>query len=130
MSKVVKNVEYNNNNKFDVDLQTGQLAEAELVEIIGGNKLEVKRDFRAHETGNIAVEIECYGKPSGLSVSEAEHYAFACDHITFIIETQRLKDIISNMKKPWTVFGGDNNRSKMVLLPMRELIKYSSKESS
>lgn len=123
MSKEKRGGCFNDDNKFDIDLQFGNNKEAELVKVISGDKLEVKADRRAHETGNIAIEIECYGKPSGLSVSEAKHYAFVCEHITFIIETQKLKDKIANMKKPWIVFGGDNNASKMVLLPIRELVK-------
>lgn len=124
MSKVKKNVVYGNTNKFDVDLKTGQLAEAELVEIIGGNKLEVKRDFMASKTGNIAVEYESRGEFSGILTTEAEHYAFVLDNMTIIIETAQLKELM-NIPSAKIVTGGDDGTSTMVLIPLSEVIKYA-----
>lgn len=114
---------FNDDSQWDIDLKFGNNKESELVKIINGDKLEVKADRKAHNTGNIAVEIECYGKPSGISVSKAKHYAFVLEHITLIIETERLRSMLNN-KDYWVVFGGDNNASKMVLIPIRDLIKY------
>ncbi len=112
----------NDNNKWDIDLAFGNLKESELVKLMTGDKLEVKADTKAHETGNVVVEFECYGKPSGISVSKASHYAFVCEHIILIIETKKLKNLLVS-KKFYQVFGGDNNRSHMYLVPIRELIK-------
>jgi hypothetical protein len=39
-------------------------------------KIEVKEDFRCAETGNVAVESFCRGKPSGISVTQADLYAY------------------------------------------------------
>ena len=123
MGKDVRGGCFNDDNKFDIDLKFGNLGESELVKVLSAETLEVKTDRIAHETGNVVVEFECYGKPSGISVSKASHYAFVCKHITLIIETQKLKDIIAS-KNFYQVFGGDNNRSHMYLVPIKELIKY------
>lgn len=129
MSKKREDGWANDDNKWDIDLAYGNLKEAELVKLMSGDKLEVKADKRAHETGNVAVEFECYGKPSGISVSKASHYAFVCKHIQLIIETERLKELLTS-KKFYQVFGGDNNASHMYLVPLRELIKYQASDTA
>ena len=37
---------------------------------------EVKADRQAHTTGNIAIEFEYNNKPSGISVTRADYYAY------------------------------------------------------
>ena len=65
------------NSKFDIDLKYGQEREKKVVSLLDQdkNKLEVKteRDWWA-KTGNIAIEVECWGKPSGLSKTEADYW--------------------------------------------------------
>lgn len=39
-------------------------------------KFEVKEDFTHAKTGNIGLEFECRGKPSGIAVSEAHFYIY------------------------------------------------------
>ena len=38
--------------------------------------VEVKKDFKSQETGNIVVEIEMNGEPSGLSTTTADWWVF------------------------------------------------------
>ena len=62
------------NKKFDIDLAFGEKGEMFVKDVLQGNgKIEVKteRDKWA-TTGNIAIEIRCNGKLSGLSVTEAK----------------------------------------------------------
>ena len=56
-------------NRFDIDLKFGQIYEEKIRKIFAG-KIEVKaeRDIWKR-TGNIAIEVRCKGKPSGLSVN-------------------------------------------------------------
>ena len=51
--------------KFDIDLQYGKVREQRIAEMLQDKKIEVKseRDMWMR-TGNIAIEYECYGKPS------------------------------------------------------------------
>src|SRR4051812_1030618 len=39
-------------------------------------KAEIKRDYRAGETGNVFVEFESRGKPSGIETTEADYHIF------------------------------------------------------
>jgi hypothetical protein len=63
------------NNDFRFDLQVGQTYENQLAELLQ-KKIEVKRDFRAMETGNIFVEYQSRNKPSGLATSEAHYWVY------------------------------------------------------
>lgn len=114
---------FNKDNRFDIDLARGELAELELVKLMMGTKLEVKRDFMAHKTGNVAIEFMSRGKLSGISVSESSHYAIMTDNVTIIIEVERLKEICREWyKEHGFVVGGDDNTSRIVLLPTSKLL--------
>ena len=58
----------NDRKKFDIDLSYGKVREKRVVDMLQDKKIEVKseRDMWAR-TGNIAIEYESYGKPSGIS---------------------------------------------------------------
>ena len=74
------------NSKFDIDLKYGQEREKKIVSLLDQdkNKLEVKteRDWWA-KTGNIAIEVECWGKPSGLSKTEADDLIMSARNIIY-----------------------------------------------
>ena len=53
-------------NKFDIDLQYGKVREGEIASMLQNEKIEVKTERDIWKTtGNIVVEFECRGKPSG-----------------------------------------------------------------
>jgi len=112
------------NNDFRYDLEVGQVAEQMLAEILQGKKIEVKKDLQAHKTGNIYVEYESRGKPSGLATSEADYYCyFLSDEHFVIIQTKRFKKICREYyKRNGCAKGGDSNSSKGVLLPINLLL--------
>jgi len=110
------------NNDFKYDLKIGQAKEKELGDIINNKKIEVKYDLQALDTGNVYVEYYSRGKKSGLSISESDYYCFAFGCTFHFIETKQLKErcrsyIGTNRDKK----GGDNNTSKGILLPIKEL---------
>ena len=110
------------NNDFKYDLKVGQIKEEELGKILSEKRIEVKYDLQALDTGNVYVEYESRGKKSGISTSEAEFYCFAFGDTFHLIETKLLKSrcrkyINTNRDKR----GGDNNTSKGILLPIKEL---------
>jgi hypothetical protein len=108
------------NNNFEFDLQLGQVAERNLGYLFDNCKVEVKRDFLALKTGNIYVEYESRGKSSGLSKTKANWYAFVLsEQLVIFIETEKLKHICRT--KGEIKFGGDNNTSKGIVLPIKEL---------
>ena len=72
-------------SRSDFDLDYGYGLQGEnLVDALlrGANTVEVKRDRRWWDTGNIFIETECYfqtsqsWEQSGLSVTKAEYWAF------------------------------------------------------
>jgi len=110
------------NNDFKYDLKIGQVKEKQLAEILNDKTIEVKYDLKALETGNVYVEYQSRGKPSGISTSEAEYYCFAFGDTYHLITTIDLKRrcrkyLGSDRDKK----GGDSNTSKGILLPLKEL---------
>ena len=63
------------NDNFAYDLEFGRIREQRLSEILLNKKIEVKTERgKWVDTGNLAIEIECRGKPSGLAATEAEYW--------------------------------------------------------
>ena len=112
------------NSDFKYDLAIGQNEEVWLGDLLRGAKIEVKRDFKSSKTGNIFVEYECRGKPSGIATSEADYWAFILNgERVVILPTEFLKDlcrIYYDMGK--TTRGGDNDLSMGVLLPTGRIL--------
>lgn len=107
----------------------GQLKEHEIAQIFSNKKIEVKTDFMAQETGNIALEYESRGKPSGISITEADFYAYCLplanfQNIIIFMEINELKRLAreywskGNIKKM-----GDENTSVSVLIPLNKLFE-------
>ena len=119
--------------KFDHDLEFGKLGEDFVKAFQSENtKVEVKTERDIWKTtGNIAVEIRCNGKLSGLSVTEAQTWIHLLSYDNkikggFIIDTGYLKDRIGELhknKEVKVVMGGDDNLSQMVLVPIERLFK-------
>ena len=112
---------------FDIDLLRGLNGEVEALKILTG-KLEVKTDFKAHKTGNIAIEIECNGKPSGLATTEAEWWLFNIripkgEPMMLIINRHRLKQLATmHIHRGHVTMGGDKMLSKLVIIAVSEII--------
>ena len=113
--------------KFDIDLEYGKVREQMVADMLQDKKIEVKseRDVQ-QKTGNIAIEYECYGKPSGISATESDYWfhnlcigdeTFA----TIVFDTNSLKRIINNLDSKRSVSGGDNNAARMYLLNLQKL---------
>jgi hypothetical protein len=115
--------------KFDVDLEFGQQWEKHIDEMFSGAKtceIKTERDKWA-STGNICIEIESYGKPSGLTSTEAELWVHnlvkdgeLCCSLVF--NTNKLREVMAQME-PYTVMGGDHKASKLYLVNIQKLLK-------
>jgi hypothetical protein len=115
------------NKKFDLDLKYGQVWEKQVSNIFANKKIEVKteRDWW-EKTGNIALEYECNGKPSGISATQSDYWIHILakgnkNHCMLVFEVQRLKKIIDKYKDTYTRMVGDGGRSKCVILPIKKL---------
>ena len=117
--------------KFDHDLEFGRLGEDFVKAFQSKNtKVEVKTERDIWKTtGNIAIEIRCRGKLSGISATEAETWIHLLSYNNvieggFIFKTQLLRDKIKKLHKDGNlklIMGGDDNMSQMALLPIKEL---------
>ena len=112
----------NYNNDFKYDLKVGQVKEEELGNILNSSTIEVKYDLKALKTGNVYVEYFSRGKQSGISKSKADYYCFAFGETFHLIKTSDLKDRCRKyLNTDRDKVGGDNNTSKGILLPIKEL---------
>lgn len=84
---------------------------------------EVKTDVfcKPHQdTGNMFIEFECRGKPSGIEVSEAEWFVMYFKHFDelWYIKNDSLKEIIKDNDFNVTEFSGDEgSNTKGYLIP-------------
>jgi hypothetical protein len=107
----------NNDNKYDAIIE------------YNGNKItyEIKTDvFCApnFDTGNIFIEIECRGKESGLSVTEAKWFVtyFLYLNEIWFIETDKLKKILIENDFPISEQNGDlNSNTKGYLIKRKDI---------
>lgn len=111
------------NNDFRHDLEVGQLGEKLLADILENRTIEVKKDLKAMQTGNVFIEYSSRGKRSGLSTSEADYWALiVSEEVIKLVKTDYLKELC----RPYIgtkrdVKGGDNDTSKGILLPVKEI---------
>lgn len=94
---------------------------------ITSDKVEVKTERGMWvDTGNIAIEFESYGKPSGIRATESEHWVHNLTvngevfcRLMFPVDV--LSSVIDNLDSHRVVSGGDHNASKMYLLNLEKL---------
>lgn len=111
---------------FEYDLKIGQLAEQKLGNAFENKTIEVKRDLKANETGNLFIEFESRGKPSGIDKSKADYWCFALKTVFILISSENLKALVEPLKgTDREKRGGDNNTSVGVLLKITDLLQHS-----
>jgi hypothetical protein len=100
-------LDYGHTNKYDIKAR------------VNGKvfTFEVKEDFTCERTGNVGVEFECRGEPSGISVSKADFYIYKIHSkygIKFYLyKTSQLKAMITDGLFFKTVNGGDVGSNSM-----------------
>ena len=113
--------------KFDIDLAYGKVREDMIKEMLQDKKIEVKSERDVWKrTGNIAIEYECHGKPSGINATEADYWFHnLCVgediYATLIFKTENLKKILDSLERKVSVNGGDHNASRMYLISLQKL---------
>ena len=113
--------------KFDIDLAYGQMHEDQIIEMLQDKKIEVKTERGMWtKTGNIAIEFESYGKPSGINATESDYWfhRLAVDDkvfCTLVFDVPTLKKIVDKLDYHKVVKGGDNYASKMFLVNLSKL---------
>ena len=84
----------------------------DIIMISNGNSVsyEAKTDVYPKDTGNIFIEFECRGKPSGIEVTTADWFVTYFKHYNEIwfIKTSKLKKLISENNFYTTSNSGDS----------------------
>lgn len=121
---------------FQKDLALGTVGEEYIKSIFADDKikLEVKKDDWAARTGNLALEFECRGKPSGILTTKADFYCFVIGHhfvLTLPVDfLRKIYDEYHNQPQYVKAMGDKDNNgvpvAKSILLPWRELLKMFS----
>ena len=114
--------------KFDIDLQFGKQWEVFVDDLFSGAKtceVKTERD-QWSSTGNIFVEYECNGVPSGIASTTADIW-----HINLVLNdglesyigfpTKKLRELIAR-KDPKKVKGGDGYRARGFLISIKSLL--------
>ena len=113
--------------KFDIDLQFGSIREDKIADMLTNKKIEVKSERgKWMETGNICIEYQSYGKPSGIEATEADfwfHNLCIGDEIfcTLVFDVPKLKKLVKKLDYSKSVSGGDHNASRMYLVNIQKL---------
>ena len=110
-------------SKWDIDLTAGLFAEKLVIDILGDARgtLEVKRDFKVSDTGNIAIEYRYRNKPSGIAATKATWWALVLDgpryghEIIVLIRTERLKQIARSFYKANRITHGGDRQDSFIL---------------
>jgi hypothetical protein len=124
-------MKFNNDKRFDLDLAYGQVFEQKVAEILGQSKIEVKTEKdKWKQTGNIVIEYESRGKPSGIVTTESDYWIHNLaidDDIVFslLIPVDKLRRYIAK-HNPRSVRGGDDMTSKLYLIKLTDLVTLIS----
>ena len=118
----------NYNNDFRYDLEFGVVeGETWFHNIVSNSKIEVKTDRMTESTGNVYIEYESRGKPSGIKTTQADYWVYKVGKgKAIVIETLELKkllrELIIDKRAITNVKGGDDNTSLGVLVKLSDLL--------
>ncbi len=86
--------------------------------------IEIKRDLKSKETGNILVEIEFNNKPSALMTTTAQYWVFYVGE-WLMIAPEKIKNYIMKGNYKWVEFigNGDTKPKKAYILKLEDFKK-------
>ena len=119
---------------FDLDFSNGKQGE-DLVEALltNGKTVEVKRDLKWQDTGNLYIEYTCYYQRSqswewsGIMVTKADYWAFVLGSGVLLVPTEVLKTVCKASKRVAET-RIPPNPSKGYLITVQELVDALRKE--
>lgn len=121
--------DYDDRKKFDLQLGSARDDEDRLAATLQGKTIELKTErFQWEQTGNIFIEYESRGEPSGLATTKADFWchelARGDDTLCYLlIPTDRLKAVCRHKYKAARKEGaGDDKAQRGVVLSLKELL--------
>ena len=89
--------------------------------------IEVKKDVKSQETGNLVIEVEFNGYPSALSTTRADYWVFDDGESYIWIEPSKLRSIVHHFGQIRTFVGkGDTKSKKAHLIPKYIIKEFAS----
>jgi hypothetical protein len=127
-------ISFNRDKKFDIQLDQALINERRLGEIFNTakiEKIELKSEtWQWEQTGNIAIEYACDGKPSGISTTEADFWVHelrrddeSLVYLMFPIERLKALARVAFRKGHYRKGGGDGGRFDVIVLPLSEILR-------
>jgi hypothetical protein len=114
---------------FDLDYSYGVAGELLVNDLLtGGKTVEVKRDRRWKDTGNLFIETSYWSIAAqdwvlgGLNVTKAEYWAFVLEELVVIIPVEKLKEAVREYGRP-IANNKQPNPSKGFLLRVEDLLR-------
>jgi len=112
--------EYNRDIRYDLKFVNTKTKRSVFV--------EVKVDFMSQHTGNVAIEFECRGKPSGINKTTAQYWVYKIvygnENKYVFITTTAIKKLIECGQFLRVVTGGDyKSYTKMYLFSLEKFEK-------
>ena len=122
-------IEYNDTSNWDIDLKFGKKHEKKIGKLLGlkANEIEVKAERNWWDTtGNICIEIERRGKPSGISVTKAKIWVHVLakgnkQYLRLLFDVPTLKKLTEKFKDNWKMVG-DRRETKAIMIPFKKII--------
>jgi hypothetical protein len=105
------------------DFQAFKTLGRETFDLLLQATVEVKRDRLSKKTGNVAVEVQYNGVPSGIQVSPAAYWVFVLDDEALLINARYLRDLIASNNYPERP-AGNEKRSIVKLIPVESLRRH------
>ncbi len=130
-------IRFNRDSKFDLQLSAALVAERRLAEIFRTatfERVELKTEtYQWRRTGNVVIEYESRGRPSGIAVSQADHWVLdlrADDGSPmgfFVLPREVLRE---HCRQAWLegryfTNGGDDKAQSGILLRVHDLLKLA-----
>ena len=118
--------------KFDLDLKFGEKWEDFVVDKLKTAEVKTEKD-KWKKTGNIAIEYECNGKPSGIDKTESDFWIHILsngsgNYCKLVFDVSMLKRIVEKYKPTHSRMIGDRGVSNCVLIPLEELFMKENVE--
>ena len=132
--KDMAKISFNRDAKFDLQLNQALLNERRLGEIFESQKIEKielkSETWQWERTGNIAIEYRCDGKPSGISMTQADFWVHELrrDDATLVylmFPIDRLKALTREAIKSGRCRAnvGDDGRFDVALIRLSDILR-------
>jgi hypothetical protein len=131
--KMREKIRFNRDEKYDLQLSEALVAERRLGAVLGAGKIErieLKTEtWQWEQTENIAIEYRCDGRPSGISVTEADVWVHELrrDGETLVylwFPIGRLKELArAAIRKGRHRRGGDDGRFDVALVRLKDILR-------